>query len=140
MGIFARAIGEALGARQSRKRAEKQSPEITETINKLIANAEQGNVQAMTELGVKYGQGIGVGRDYDAAVYWWKKAAELGSVDAYFNLGVMYFGNVSIYYKNAYESYYWFELAGKNGRNDAWDILNTYFVRNEFTGAIEIID
>ncbi len=140
MGILARIIGEAIGDRQSRKKVEQQTPEMFRATNELIAKAEQGNSQAMTELGVNYAKGIGVARDYDAAVYWWKQAAKQKNVDAYFNLGVMYLGNVSVYYKNAYESYAWFELAARNGRRDALDIMNTWFIRDDITGRIEIVD
>ena len=52
--------------------------------------ADQGNVHAQFNLGVKYHQGQGVPQDYAQAVSWCRKAADQGMVTAQFNLGVMY--------------------------------------------------
>ena len=36
----------------------------------------------MTKLGYAYDSGLGVTRDADAALEWWRKAANLGDADA----------------------------------------------------------
>jgi hypothetical protein len=59
--------------------------------------AEQGNAEAMTNLGVMCGTGRGVAQDgaeavrwYRLAVDWWRRAAEQGDASAMINLGIRY--------------------------------------------------
>lgn len=57
-----------------------------------LANA--GNSTAQFRLGLLYYMGHGVPEDEKQAVFYWKKAASQGSVDAMFHLGSAYlFGN-----------------------------------------------
>lgn len=57
-----------------------------------LANA--GNSTAQYRLGLLYYMGHGVPEDEKQAVFYWKKAASQGSVDAMFHLGSAYlFGN-----------------------------------------------
>ena len=44
----------------------------------------------MFALGTLYDDGLGVKRNDAEAIKWYKKAAELGNVDAMTNLGIMY--------------------------------------------------
>ncbi len=52
--------------------------------------AEQGDLQAQNDLGVKYIQGKGVALDYEKAVKLFRMAAERGYAPAQKNLGQMY--------------------------------------------------
>lgn len=56
----------------------------------------------------------GISKEYDRALYWFKKIAENGDVKAQFYLGVMYAAgrDIDIDYK---KSLYWFEKAAKQG-------------------------
>ena len=45
-------------------------------------SAEQGLAEAMDNLGLYYYNGYGVKKDDETAIYWWKKAAELGNQSA----------------------------------------------------------
>ena len=56
----------------------------------LSEGAEQGDLEAQNELGVKYIQGKGVVGDYEEAVKWFRMAAERGYAPAQKNLGQMY--------------------------------------------------
>ena len=51
--------------------------------------AEQGYASAQYNLGVAYGQGEGVPKDFVEAIFWYRKAAEQGDADAQYNLGLI---------------------------------------------------
>lgn len=55
-------------------------------INALQKKAEQGDAMSQLNLGAAYDHGIGVKRDVDKAVEWYKKAADQGLAEAQFNL------------------------------------------------------
>lgn len=59
-------------------------------INNLIAMAEKGNKEAQNDLGFSYGQGLGVDKNYEQAIYWYEKAAAQGSIPALYNIGLFY--------------------------------------------------
>ena len=52
--------------------------------------AEQGNAKAQTNLGILYGKGNGVTRNFQEAAKWWRLAAAQGLAQPQYNLGVMY--------------------------------------------------
>jgi hypothetical protein len=52
--------------------------------------ANAGNVTAMTNLGIMYSTARGVGRNYEEAVRWWKRAADQGDEWAMLLLGDAY--------------------------------------------------
>ena len=56
----------------------------------LRAKAEQGNVTAQLELGVRYETAWGVPQDSAAAAQWYRQAAEQGEAHAQEILGMMY--------------------------------------------------
>ena len=57
----------------------------------LKAEAENGDVASMYNLGVCYGQGHGVEEDYEKAFYWYNKAADGGDARAQNCIGVCYY-------------------------------------------------
>ncbi|MGE0658679.1 MAG: peptidoglycan-binding protein [Reyranellaceae bacterium] len=56
----------------------------------LLGRAEAGEVAAQLELGRRYVQGVGVGRNEVEAAKWLTRAAAQGNGQAQFNVGVMY--------------------------------------------------
>ena len=52
--------------------------------------AEKGQPQAQTDLGLLYAKGIGVDKDYSAAMQWFQRAAGQGSPRAQYYIGMMY--------------------------------------------------
>jgi hypothetical protein len=60
------------------------------TIEKIRIIAEQGNDVAAQMMAVIYYKGLGVARDYDSAIIWYKKAAEEKNIIAMRNLGDVY--------------------------------------------------
>lgn len=68
------------------------SPPATanDTLPALRARAEAGDLAAQIELGRRYIQGTGVGRNEVEAAKWLLRAAQQGDAQAQFNVGVMY--------------------------------------------------
>ncbi len=70
--------------------AASQQAVANEALPALRARAEPGDLEAQVELGRRYIQGIGVGRNDVEAGKWLLRAAEQGHAQAQFNVGVMY--------------------------------------------------
>lgn len=65
-------------------------------------------------LGEQYFFGDGVEQDYQEAVTWYKKAAELGDADGQFALGVMYVNGLGVI-RDEIEAMQWFRKAAEQG-------------------------
>ncbi len=76
--------------------------------------AEQGVADAQYNLGVMYGEGLGVPQDYAEAVGWWRKAAEQGNAKAQYNLGLMYRKGQGVPQDDA-RAVKWFRKAAEQG-------------------------
>ena len=64
--------------------------DVWQDIGELQARALLGDPAAQTDLGYAYDNGIGVAPDGQAALYWYKKAADQGFAIASFNIGSLY--------------------------------------------------
>jgi localization factor PodJL len=65
-------------------------PLAAEALPALRNRAEAGDMEAQIELGRRYIEGIGVGRNEAEAGKWLLRAADQGNAQAQFNVGVMY--------------------------------------------------
>ena len=74
--------------------------------------AEQGDAKAQFNLGVMYGDGLGVKQDYFEEVNWYRKAAEQGHAKAQFNLGVMYANGRGVK-QDDFEAVKWYRQAAE---------------------------
>lgn len=82
---------EASAAQLSATRAEEPQPVNAETLFAiLLADAENGQPEAMLTVGTLYEQGIGVPRNLTKALEWYSKAANAGERTAWMRLGVCY--------------------------------------------------
>ena len=64
---------------------------LAETIDEIIAKAEQGDAKAQVALGFRYNTGLfGVEKDLRKAVKWYRKAAEQGDAGGQYHLGNAY--------------------------------------------------
>ncbi len=79
--------------------------------------AEEGNANALFNLGQYFRKGIGVDRDLDQARQFYQRAAELGHPEAQLNLGTLHFfaGDAPDYD----QSRYWWLKAARQGSVDA---------------------
>lgn len=55
-------------------------------LQQLRQQAEQGDAWSQLNLGAAYDNGMGVARDIEQALHWYRKAAEQGLAEAQFNL------------------------------------------------------
>ncbi len=99
--------------KKSSSQAKKNEPKKL-SIHDWIKLAEQGDVQAQSQLGHMYAIGEGTPKNYDEAVRWNFIAAKSGSARAQSNLGVAY-GNGQGVPSDAIEAYAWWYLAANNG-------------------------
>lgn len=76
--------------------------------------AEKGHVNSQARLGSCYAFGQGVARDWDKAVYWWRKAAEAGSAGAQYGLGICYAEGKGVAKDDA-QAFRWFLKAAEQG-------------------------
>lgn len=61
-----------------------------ESVRLIQTAAQRGNASSQNTLGVMYAKGIGVGRNFVRAEYWFKKAADQRYAAALYHLGVLY--------------------------------------------------
>ena len=86
--------------------------------------AEQGDVEAQFNLGLMYGKGKGVKKDYSKAIQWWGLAADQGNGKAQTNLGWMYEIGKGVP-KDENKAAHWYEIASSQGISKAQDKLNS---------------
>jgi len=81
-------------------------------------------------LGFKYEKGKeGVQKDMEKAIYWYTRAAEQGSTDAYVHLGMCFDGEDTP--KDIKKAIYWFTKAAEQGDADGQFALGTYYQNGE---------
>jgi TPR repeat protein len=77
-------------------------------------SAEQGNKFAQNSLSNLLSSGEGIKPDYDAAIYWAKKAQEQGDATAAYNIGTIYRD-----LNNPVMAFHYYQQATTMGDNDA---------------------
>src|SRR5690606_36533727 len=80
--------------------------------------AEQGNLNAMHNLGVLLAMGADGGGDNKAAVRWFTEAADLNVTDSQFNLAILAAKGLGMP-KDMTEAYKWFDIVARKGDADA---------------------
>jgi TPR repeat protein len=88
--------------------------EYVEAVKWYRKAAEQGNADALRNLGLSYEFGYGVEKDEVEAVKWYRKAVEQGNDYAQFNLGCMYERGRGVE-KNEVEAVKWYRKAAESG-------------------------
>lgn len=77
-------------------------------------SAEQGNTDAMNDIGVRFYKGKSVKKDKAEAARWFRKAAEQGDIQAQMNLGLCYWDGEGVEVNYA-ESIKWYRKAAEQG-------------------------
>ena len=80
----------------------------------LKARAEAGDATAQHNLGVMFANGMGVAKNDQEAVKWYRLAAEAGFARAQTNLGLMYADGAGVA-ENDQEAVKWYRLAAEAG-------------------------
>jgi TPR repeat protein len=96
-----------------------------ENDRRIMKRIEANDPAAMTQMGtIRFEKA-----DYDGAVLYWKKAAELGGLDVHHNLGWMYERGYGVE-KDEEKEVYHYEMAAIGGNPDARHNLGCYEERN----------
>ncbi len=88
--------------------------------------AKHGDAQAQHKMGLIYGNGKGVDKDYKEALKWFRAAAEQGNPDAQANLGVAYSKGLGVA-ENAKEAAKWFALSAEQEHTKAQVALGAMY-------------
>lgn len=91
---------------------------------KAQSNNEPTNAQAQYESGKKCFDA----KNYEQAVYWWRKAAENGHAEAQYSLGWMYERGYGVGQDKS-EAAKWYHKAAEQRHESAKNLL-TYFYRS----------
>ena len=92
-------------------------PAFSEDIQTLIKDAEGGNPKAQFNLGLAYGNGQGVSKDYAESMKWYRKAAEQGHAAAQCILGI-YYSDGNVVPQDYLLAYFWASLAATRNTGD----------------------
>ena len=95
-----------------------KSPFTREKLEKLTTQADEGDVDAQYDLGIRYYSGDGVDKDFEQAIKWFLMAAEQDDAQAQFNLGIMY-GRGEGTGKDVNKSMQWLKKAAEQGHAEA---------------------
>src|SRR6516164_1463529 len=117
---------EAMAAAQAE--CQKALHEAEEAQRKRATN--EGNAEAMFNLGLLYANGQGVTQDYVSAREWYEKAADEGNAEAMFNLGLLYANGQGVTqdYVRARE---WYEKAADEGNAEAMFNLGLLYANGQ---------
>lgn len=83
-------VAKSEGQEMAQLHADYQAKNYARILPRVQELARQGNLWAVTMLGLMYGHGYGVTRDEDAGEDYYLRAAQRGWLDAEFNLGTFY--------------------------------------------------
>lgn len=88
-----------------------KSDSLPNLTGNTLAYAQAGDARRQYQMGVMCYYGDGMPQDYEAAIEWWKKAAEQGNYDAQVSLVNAYRKGTGVE-KNGRLANYWLEQAG----------------------------
>lgn len=91
-------------------------------VTELLDRAQTGKAEAQHNLGMRAAYGMGMERDEDEAMRWYRKAAAQGSAEAKFNLGSMYDNGQGVA-RDLVQAYAWFTLSQRAGSAPAAEYM-----------------
>ncbi|WP_084399687.1 tetratricopeptide repeat protein [Pseudotamlana agarivorans] len=96
----------------------------------FLEAANEGHVFAQYNIGLMYEQGLGIDKNAEQAVNWYKKSAEQGNSAAQFNLGVCYENGIgtAVDFSKANE---WYRKASEQGDGLAVGNLGMLYIRGQ---------
>lgn len=103
-----------------------------ENVSDLIKKADNNDVNAQYRLGVIYTEGIGVPKNADEGIKWFKKAASNFSSLAAFNLGLIYERGLGVP-KNIKTAFKWYSDSALLGYGDAQLKISMMYADGEGT-------
>ena len=115
VGSFQELQGQAAHAKESLNQVQQ------DLVQKDYDRAVSGNPQAQFEMGERFYQGLGVGKDYATAAAWFELAAKQGHPNAQRLLAMMLFVGRGVS-PDPVEAYKWIHLASLRGEEEALQI------------------
>ena len=86
---------------------------------RYLSEAKSGNRDAQFNVGLFYHTGkAGVKKDYQQAIYWYRKAADQGQINAQGNLGYLYVNGIGVT-QDYSQAAYWYRKAADQGEMSA---------------------
>jgi len=102
--------------------------EASDMLSSTLQAADSGDVSAISNLGFMYVKGIGIEKNEENGVKWYRKAAGLGHLTSQFNLGVMYAKGRGVE-QNYVESLKWYKMAAEQGDLTAQSTIGMMFAK-----------
>ena len=97
-------------------------------VKQLMADAEKGDVKAQTELANSYYVGIGVPKNIQEAIKWWRKAADQGDGSSYSILGTLHYQGIGVNKDSAEAIRMWHKGAEKYDKDAMSQLGFAYLV------------
>ena len=107
-----------------------QQKNYAEALRHLKPLAEKGETEAQRKLGVMYRHGLGVEKNDQLAISWYRKAAQGGHVKAQNSLGIMYRFGMGVE-KNLDEAVHWLSAAAEQGDGKGQENLGLMYLDGE---------
>ena len=110
---------------------------LKDAFEQAKARAEKGDVQAQYSLANYYERGVGVAKDKNEAVKWYRKAADQGYAQAQYQLGDYYFNGIGVA-KDKNEAVKWWRKAAVQGFDSAQTMLGVCYANGEGVAKDEV--
>ncbi len=107
--------------------AAERTPE--QAFQEYLSEAQMGNVESMSNLGLAYLVGVGTNKDVATGLKWLHQAADAGSKDALMSLADAYFGGTPK--PDHAEALIWYRKAAAGGNSEAYRIIAGYYQRGD---------
>ena len=101
----------------------------SQSIKKLLQDAENGDAEAQWRLGEAYREGEEVKQDFVEAVKWYRLAAEQGNFEAQWSLGKAFWHAEGVWLDRA-EAVKWIRLAADQGHDLSIEFLAKPWVKD----------
>ena len=99
-------------------------------LSEYLKVAEKGDVDAQSNLGLLYYNGLGVPQDYAEAAKWFRKSADQGSSAAQYYLGLCYRNGKGVIQDDS-KAVKWFCFAADQGNPNAQNSLGVCYSNGE---------
>lgn len=110
-----------------------QADQLNDRFNAIKGLAEQGQTNAMYQLGQMYELGMGTAPDTGKAYTWYQKAAKKGQPDAAYQIGYAYYWGKAGRPKDRTLAFQWFMKAAEQGNRTAMTYLSKMYALGQGT-------
>ena len=123
-------IQDSIARAAAREKQIKDSIEAKQKIDAEIAAAENGDLEALYQMGERYMDGYGVAKDVNRAISYLKQASDSGLVKAQQYLGLIYYNGLGVE-KNVNQAIPYLKKAADKGDSYAQAYLGSIYLNGE---------